>query len=93
MKLLGLEIDNWLNFNLHRSKLCCKTAMLLSVICRLAKDMNNNKKTAVVNNFVYSSFNYCSFAWNFCSWLVFVENREKRYRRLVLDDHEKIIKT
>ena len=67
--------------------------MLLSVICRLAKDMNNNKKIAVVNNFVYSSFNYCSFAWDFCSWLVFVENREKRYLRLVLDDHEKIIKT
>ena len=58
-------------------------------MCRLAKDMNNNKKIAMVNNFVNSNFNYSSFAWNFCSWLVFVENREKRYLRLVLDDHEK----
>ena len=59
VKLLGIQIDNQLNFNQHIPKLYSKAAMQLSAICRLTKFMGNTEKIAMINSFVYSNFNYC----------------------------------
>ena len=44
VKLLRIEIDNQLRFNQHISKLGCKAAMQLNVICRLANIIGNKEK-------------------------------------------------
>ena len=67
VKLLGVDIDNQLSFIQHISKLCSKAAMQLNAICRLEKFMRNKEKTAIINSFVYSNFNYCSLVWHFCA--------------------------
>ena len=67
VKLPGLEIDNQLSFNQLISKLCSKAAMQLNAIRRLAKFMGNKGKTAMINSFVYSNFNYPPLVCYFCS--------------------------
>ena len=44
VKLLGIEIDNQLNSNQHKSKLYSKAVILLNAICILEKCMCNNEK-------------------------------------------------
>ena len=52
--------------------------------------MRNNEKIAMINRFVYSSFNYCPLDWHFCSCKSSqkIEEIQKRCLRLVLDDYE-----
>ena len=90
VKLLGTEIDNQLNFYQHISKLCSKATMQLNAICRLAKFMGNKEKIAMINSFVYCSFNHCPLTWYFCSCESSqkIEKIQKRCLRLVLDDYE-----
>ena len=42
IKLLGLHIDNKLNFNLHISNLCKKAAFHISAVGRIAKGCRTN---------------------------------------------------
>ena len=64
--------------------------MQLNAICRLAKFMENKEKIAMINSFVYSSFNYCPLVCHFCSCESSqkIEKIQKRCLRLVLDDYE-----
>ena len=64
--------------------------MQLNAIRRLAKFMGNKGKTAMINSFVYSNFNYCPLVCYFCSCEFSQKNRKnpKRCLRLVLDDYE-----
>ena len=52
--------------------------------------MGNKEKIAIINSFVYSSFNYCPLVCHFCSFesAQKLEKIRKRCLRLVLDDYE-----
>ena len=65
--LLGVEIDDKLTFQSHISKLCRKSAGQLNALYRFKKYFTTFSKKLVVNSFIFSNFNYCSLAWNFCS--------------------------
>ena len=66
VKLLGITIDNKLNFEEHISGLCKKASMQLNVISRLQKFMGKEQKEALINSFIFSNFNYCALVWHFC---------------------------
>ena len=51
VKLLGIEIDNKLNFEKRISNICRKTSNQLNAICRLETFMAQKKK-AIINTFV-----------------------------------------
>ena len=60
----------------------------LSLYCKgLCVKLNN--KIAIINNFIYSNFNYCPLVWYFCSCLSSekIESIRKRWFRLVLNDY------
>ena len=78
MKLLHIEIENQLSLNQHIWKLCSKASMQLNVIL-----MGNNEKIAMINSFVYSSFNCCPLVEHFCSCKSSqkIEKNEKRCLR------------
>ena len=57
VKLLGIEIDNKLNFEKHISSICRKASNHLNEICRLETFMGHTEKEAIINTFVHSNFN------------------------------------
>ena len=59
VKLLGITIDNKLNFEEHISELCKKASMQLNTISRLQRFMGKEQKEALINSFISSNFNYC----------------------------------
>ena len=63
--LLGVEIDNELNFNNHISNICKKAGNKINAISRIQSFPDQKEKEALVNTFVYSNFNYCSSVWHF----------------------------
>ena len=67
VKLLGIEIDNKLNFEKQISTLCNKASNQLNAICRLQPYMGQKEKETIINTFVYSNFNYGSLIWHFCN--------------------------
>ena len=67
IKLLGITIDNKLNFEEPISELCKKASMQLNAINRLQRFVGKEQKEALVNSFIFSNFNYCSLIWHFCS--------------------------
>ena len=67
VKLLGITIDNKLNFEEHICELCKKASMQLNAISRLKKFIGKEQKEAFINSFIFSNFNYCPLVWYFCS--------------------------
>ena len=67
VKLLGVHIDNKLNFDLHISKIVKSASAQLNAINRLRKYFNSQAKSVLVQSFVLSNFNYCPLIWHFSS--------------------------
>ena len=65
--LLGIEIDNTLNFEKHISNICKKASNQLSAICRLETFMGHKEKEAMINTFVHPNFNFGCLIWHFSS--------------------------
>ena len=63
--LLGIEIDNKLNFDKQVSNICRKANNQLNAIGRIQNCLGKKEKEAVINAFVYSNFMYCPQAWYF----------------------------
>ena len=64
--LLGIEIDNKLNFKSHVSTICKKENRQLNAVGRIQNYVGKKEKETIINTFVYSNFMYCPLAWNFC---------------------------
>ena len=66
MKLLGITIDDKLNFHEHIANLCRKTSRQISVLNRLKRLVPLDAKKKLYNSFILSHLNYCSTVWHFC---------------------------
>ena len=67
VKLLGIEIDNELNFNNHVTTICKKASNQLNALESLQNFLGKIEKEIMLNSFIYSNFNYCPLVWHFCS--------------------------
>ncbi len=65
--LLGIEIDNQLNFDKHVELICQKASRQLNVLKRLSNNLEEKEKRVLVNSFILCHFNYCPLIWLFCS--------------------------
>ena len=67
--LLGIEIDDKLNFQKYVGGICKRAAGQLNSIYRLSSSntLNATTKNVLIESFVYSNFNYCPLVWHFCS--------------------------
>ena len=66
VKILGLHLDNKLNFNEHASTLCNKAGKQVQVISRLSRALNESNKMLLYSSFVECYFNYCCLIWHLC---------------------------
>ena len=67
VKLLGIIIDNKLDFNEHVSKLCKKVSSKLHALARISNFMSKNKLRLLMKSFIESQFDYCPIIWMFHS--------------------------
>ena len=89
VNLLGIDIDNKLNFNKHINAFCKKAAGQLNGICRINKYIGENERKTLMQSFVDSNFNYCPLAWMHCSPKSTrkIEYIQERALRLLLNDY------
>ena len=59
MKLLGVAIDNNLNFNSHIKGICYKVDQKTSTLSRLRGYVSEKKAKLLLNTVVMSNFQYC----------------------------------
>ena len=65
--LLGIEIDNKLNFNKHVTNLVKKGNQKLHALARISKFLSEDKLKLIMRTFIESQFNYCPLLWMFHS--------------------------
>ena len=95
VKLLGVKIDNELNFNSHVSDLCKNASAQLNALIRFKNILSFKAKFILIQSFVYANFNYCPLIWHFSSSksLSKVEQIQKRALRFLHDDTESSYET
>ena len=65
VELLGIHLDDKLNFNLHISNICRSAANQLNALIRLKNYLSFNAKRVLINSYIISNFNYCPLVWMF----------------------------
>jgi len=88
--LLGIEIDNKLNFKKHIHQLVKRAGGQLNFLIRQRRFLNRDGKKVVIEGFILANFNYCPLVWHFCSSesMKKLERIQERALRLLLDDYE-----
>ena len=87
--MLGVTIDDNLNFNEHISVCCTKAARQLNALARFDKYLDVRSRRTIYNSFIMSNFNYCSLVWHFCGKTnnQKLEKIQERALRILYDDH------
>ena len=89
MNVLGVKIDNKLNFTEHISDVCIKAGRQLNILQRLKRVLDYKSRMVIYKSFIILHFNYCPIVWMFTGKksLDGIENIKKRALRFVLDDY------
>ena len=90
VKLLGIEIDDKLNFNNYINTICRSAANQLNALIMLRRFLGIEERKALIQSFVLSNFNYCPLVWMLSSVksLNEIENLQKRALRFMLSGYE-----
>ncbi len=85
VKLLGLEIDDKLNFRKYIRSMCNKAGAKLNAIKRQGFYLNKEGRKLLVDAHVISQFCYSSIVWHFCGLTEVhkIENIHKRFIRFI----------
>ena len=59
VELLGIHLDDKLNFNLHISNISRSAAYQLNVLIQIKTYLSFNAKRVLINSCIISKFNYC----------------------------------
>ena len=90
VKLLGIQIDNQLNFNLHISNICRTAANQMNALTRLKRFLGFKEKRILINSYFMVNFNYSPLVWMFssASLLKKIDNFQKRALRFLSNNYE-----
>ena len=88
-KILGVIIDNELNFQSHIDSICTKTNQKLNALFRVSNFMSVDKLSLLINSFIRSQFSYCPLIWMFCNRTSMnkINRIQERCLRLILNDY------
>ena len=65
MKVLGVKIDNKLNFTEHISDVCIKAGRQLNILQRFKMVLDYKSRMVIYKSFMMSNFNYFPIVWMF----------------------------
>ncbi|XP_057296135.1 uncharacterized protein LOC130625073 [Hydractinia symbiolongicarpus] len=80
--LLGIQIDNKLNFNQHINNLYSKANFKLHALRRLRPYLSQPKAKILSSSFIQSQFNYAPLIWMFCSKTAYSKIERVHYKTL-----------
>ena len=66
VKVLGVTIDNKLDFSEHTALMCRKAARQLNALSRISRFLNVSSRRIIYQSFIASNFTYCPVVWHFC---------------------------
>ena len=66
-KILGVIIDNELNFQSHINSICKKANQKLNALFRISNNMMPSQRNILIDSYIKSQFNYCPLIWMFCN--------------------------
>ena len=66
VKILGVNIDDNLNFDKHIETICKKANNQLNALMRLSNYLSIDTKCIIYESFIRSTFSYCPLVWMFC---------------------------
>ena len=66
IKVLGIVLDNKLQFDEHVSQMCLKASRQINALKRISKYLDEKCRILVYKSFISSNFNYCPVSWMFC---------------------------
>ena len=66
-KVLGIIIDNNLNFKSHMKKICEKANLKLCALARILNLTTSTQSKKLIDFFINSRFTYCPLIWMFSS--------------------------
>jgi hypothetical protein len=91
VKLLGVTIDDQLNFHNNIKDLCKKASRQLNAFKRISNNLSIIEREMIYNSFIVSVFNYCPLIWHFCKKSDHrkVEKINERALRVVYNDYNK----
>ena len=101
VKLLGVQIDEKLNFEEHVTNLLKKGNQKLHALMRISKYLEEDKLKVIMKTFIESQFNYCPLIWMCHSRIlnnkinklheralrVVYKNKELTFEQLLLKDN------
>ena len=89
IKLLGVDFDKKLNFDIHVTNLCKKAGRRLNAMSRLANSLCIDSMIKIFDAFIKSSFNYCTNIWHLCNKRSSrkIEKLQERALRLIYTDY------
>ena len=82
VKLLGVKLDEHLNFNEHIKDVSRKAGAQLNVLNRLSKYLDFEGRMCIFRCFILSQFNYCALVWHFCGQVNSNKLERIQYRAL-----------
>ena len=89
-KILGIVIDNNLNFKSRMKKIFEKANQKLRALARISKLATPTQKKKLINSFINAQFTYCPLIWMFSSKGCYkrINKIHERSLRLILNDCE-----
>ena len=66
MNLLGVNLDNKLNFSKHISNICARVHNQIQVLKRFRHILSSSTKAWLYKAFIMPHFQYCCTIWHFC---------------------------
>ena len=66
-KLLGITIDEHLNFNEHLTNVCKRASRKLNTLSRVSSFLSYKQKKVMPNSFIIGQFKFCPLIWIFSS--------------------------
>ena len=89
VELLGIHLDDKLNFNLHISNICRSAVNQLNALIQLKNYLSFNAKRVLIKSYIISNYNYCPLVWMFsiAKSLNKIENLQKRALRFLYNGY------
>ena len=88
MKLLGLTIDNKLNFGIHINNICKVASAKIKCLGKIRSRLNLSQAKVLYNPIILSQSNYCYLVWMF--WSKTLQNKinqlQKRFLRILYNE-------
>ena len=67
IKMLGVTLDDKLNFNAHIDNICRSASRQINALKRLSRHLDKNSRVLIYKSFITSNFTYSPVAWIFCA--------------------------